>query len=97
VSAFGATEVPTTAREDAVKTCNELAEWVLFNHLDGVDLDWEDNNALESGTGEQWLITCTKVLRQRLPKGKKPKKLTLLASDIKLYLFDILSFEMVCK
>jgi chitinase len=25
---------------------------------------------MEKGTGEQWLITCTKTLRQYLPKGK---------------------------
>jgi hypothetical protein len=42
---------------------------VLDNNLDGVDLNFEDNAAMEIGTGEQWLITCTKKLREMLPQG----------------------------
>ena len=38
--------------------------------LDGVDLDWEDNKALERGKGEKWLIECTKTIREYLPVGK---------------------------
>lgn len=37
------------------------------NHLDGVDIDWEDNSAMEAGNGEQWLITFQQVLRAELP------------------------------
>lgn len=40
VSAFGATEFPTTEGKDAVKTANDLADFVLANHFDGVDIDW---------------------------------------------------------
>jgi len=29
---------------------------VKDNNLDGLDLDWEDNEAMEHGIGEQWLI-----------------------------------------
>jgi chitinase len=35
--------------------------------LDGVDLDWEDNSAMELGTGEQWLVDITVALRAKLP------------------------------
>jgi len=70
VSAFGATEFPTSEGKDPVTTCTNLAEFVLANNFDGVDIDWEDNEAMELGTGEQWLITCTKTLRKYLPKGK---------------------------
>jgi len=33
-------------------------------------LDWEDNAAMENGTGEAWLIECTKELRRHLPVGQ---------------------------
>lgn len=46
VSAFGATEFPTTEGRDATKTANDLADFVLANNLDGVDIDWEDNGAM---------------------------------------------------
>jgi len=40
------------------------------NQLDGVDLDWEDNAAMEAGKGEAWLISITKTLRNLLPKSQ---------------------------
>lgn len=40
VSAFGATEFPTTEGKEPVKTANDLADFVLANHFDGVDIDW---------------------------------------------------------
>jgi len=70
VSAFGATEFPTSAGVDPVACGNSLAEFVLNNNLDGVDLDWEDTAAFTAGTGEAWLITLTKTLRQKLPQGR---------------------------
>jgi chitinase len=70
VSAFGATEFPTSAGLDANTTCTELANFALANNLDGVDLDWEDSTAFENGSGEAWLITCTKAIRAILPQGK---------------------------
>ena len=36
---------------------------------DGVDLDWEDNAAMEAGLGEDWVITCIKTLRDTLPSS----------------------------
>uniref|UniRef100_A0A6B2LAJ2 chitinase n=1 Tax=Arcella intermedia TaxID=1963864 RepID=A0A6B2LAJ2_9EUKA len=70
VSAFGATEFPTSAGVDPVQCGHDLANFVINNQLDGVDLDWEDNAAMEAGTGEQWLINITRTLRQLLPKEK---------------------------
>jgi hypothetical protein len=67
-SAFGSTNYPTSS--DPTQTCTSLAQFILNNNLDGVDLDYEDTGAFQSGVGAQWLITCTKVLRQYLPKGQ---------------------------
>lgn len=68
VSAFGATEFPTTAGIDPVQCGTDLANFVKLNNLDGVDLDYEDSGAMERGTGENWLISITRRLRELLPK-----------------------------
>jgi len=67
VSAFGATDYPT--QSDPSSTCASLAQFVLDNNLDGVDIDYEDTAAFKSGVGEQWLISCTNTLRATLPQG----------------------------
>ena len=69
VSAFGATEHPTTAGVDPVVCATKLADFVSTYNLDGVDIDWEDTAAFQAGTGEAWLITLTKTLRQLLPNA----------------------------
>ena len=40
VSAFGATEFPTTYYEDPVMCGTKLGNFVLANNLDGADIDW---------------------------------------------------------
>lgn len=35
--------------------------------MDGVDIDYEDNDAMNAGTAEKWLITFQTRLRQLLP------------------------------
>jgi len=65
---FGATEFPTSAGVDPVKCGTDLANFVKTNQLDGVDLDYEDNDAMEKGKGEEWLIQITRTLRQLLPR-----------------------------
>ncbi|ORY50409.1 glycoside hydrolase [Rhizoclosmatium globosum] len=55
VSAFGASEWPTTAGVDPAVSANNVADFVIKWGFDGC---W---------TAEQWLITYTRVLRQRLP------------------------------
>lgn len=67
VSAFGATEFPTSAGSDPVQCAKKLGQFVLENNLDGADLDWEDNTAMVRGTGEEWLITFTTTLREIIP------------------------------
>lgn len=71
VSAFGATENPTTEGKDPADSARSLAKYVNDNILDGVDIDWEDTAAFQSGIGEQWLITFTTTLRAELSDGKK--------------------------
>ena len=61
VSAFGATEMPTG--QDPASVAAALASWVNSNNLDGVDIDYEDNDAMTLSTAEQWLITFQKKLR----------------------------------
>ncbi len=46
ISAFGATQFPTTGGVDPVDCATKLGNFVLENNLDGVDIDWEDNAAM---------------------------------------------------
>lgn len=41
VSAFGATDAPTSGGVDPVATANAMAQFVLDNQLDGIDVDYE--------------------------------------------------------
>jgi len=70
VSCFGATDFPTSAGADPVETGKSIANFVIQNQLDGVDLDWEDNDAMNAGKGEAWLVSITRTLRQYLPREK---------------------------
>ena len=59
---------------DVRGTNDRISLAMLTNHvpqLDGVDIDYEDFNAIDSGTGraESWLIKFTKALRKALPYG----------------------------
>ncbi len=40
VSAFGATEFPTTEGRNPYIVANDFADFVVKNNLDGVDIDW---------------------------------------------------------
>ena len=66
VSAFGATQEPTSLGVDPVDCANKLSQFVKDNLFDGVDIDWEDTPAFQKGVGEDWLITLTKTLRNNL-------------------------------
>ncbi|PFH51774.1 glycoside hydrolase family 18 protein [Amanita thiersii Skay4041] len=72
VSAFGATDVPTTSGADPVATANSFAAWVKQYSLDGIDVDYEDFGAFNAGNGnaEVWLISFTQALRAQLPQGQ---------------------------
>lgn len=69
VSAFGATQAPTTSGVNPTSCALNLADFVKNNNLDGVDIDWEDTYAFQVRTGQQWLITFTTVLRANLPNA----------------------------
>lgn len=62
ISAFGSTQTPTSAGYDPVDCAIKLAQFVIDNQLDGVDIDWEDTPSFQKadGSGENWLITITK-------------------------------------
>ncbi|KAI5122931.1 hypothetical protein M0805_007609 [Coniferiporia weirii] len=72
VSAFGSTETPTTSGQDATTLANTMAKFVKDNNLDGIDIDYEDEAAMNAGDGkaEEWLETFTKTLRSQLPQGQ---------------------------
>ncbi|KAI9058744.1 glycoside hydrolase family 18 protein [Trametes sanguinea] len=70
VSAFGETEHPTS--QDPATVANGLAQFVLNNDLDGIDIDYEEFELVvqQPGVGEAWLTTLTQTLRQQLPQGQ---------------------------
>ncbi|KAJ7765495.1 glycoside hydrolase family 18 protein [Mycena maculata] len=71
VSVFGSTDVPTSSGDDPIATANTMAAWVIEFDLDGIDVDYEDFNAFDAGTGaaEEWVISFTTQLRTLLPQG----------------------------
>ena len=72
VSAFGETDKPTTQGADPTATANTMAQFVTANGLDGIDVDYEDLDAMNKGDGaaEAWVTTFTQTLRQTLPQGQ---------------------------
>ncbi|EJU05020.1 glycoside hydrolase [Dacryopinax primogenitus] len=72
VSAFGATDAPTTNGYDPVSLATTMAQFVLDYNLDGIDIDWEDFTAMnkQNGQAEYWLISFTETLRSILPAGQ---------------------------
>ncbi|KAI1792144.1 glycoside hydrolase [Ganoderma leucocontextum] len=72
VSAFGSTDTPTTSNADPVGSANTMATFVKTNGLDGIDVDYEDLQAMNKGDGsaEKWVTTFTQTLRQTLPTGQ---------------------------
>jgi len=76
VSAFGDGDNPTSENKDPVQVADDLAGFVKQYQFDGVDIDWEDFNALaegnnaKSGKAEKWLSDFTTELRKQLPLGQ---------------------------
>jgi hypothetical protein len=50
-------DTPTTAGVDPTTCAQNLAAFVKANDLDGVNIDYEDNNAFNTGVAEAWLIS----------------------------------------
>lgn len=70
VSAFGATDSPVISGIDPADCARRLADWVKQYGLDGVDIDWEDMQAMNTNQGEAWLISFQQELRRQLPQGQ---------------------------
>ncbi|OBZ73901.1 Endochitinase 4 [Grifola frondosa] len=72
VSAFGATDAPTSDGADPVDTANTMAAWIKEFDLDGIDVDYEDFDAMDAsdGSAESWLASFTQQLRTQLPQGQ---------------------------
>ncbi|KAJ7662689.1 glycoside hydrolase superfamily [Mycena polygramma] len=66
VSFGGETEKPTTSGADPKDTATTVAQWVKDYDLDGIDVDYEDFDAMSKGTGEQWVIDFTTQLHTEL-------------------------------
>ena len=43
-----------------------MANYVLNFNLDGVDINWKDTDSIEKGFGEDWLITFTQTLHNKI-------------------------------
>ncbi|KAF8521728.1 glycoside hydrolase family 18 protein [Hysterangium stoloniferum] len=72
VSVFGSTDAPTSTGADPIATANTMAAWVTEFGVDGIDVDYEDFNAINAGDGkaEAWLTSFTQQLRVKLPQGQ---------------------------
>jgi hypothetical protein len=51
------TDNPTSTGVDPTTCARSLAAFVKANDLDGVDIDYEDSQAFNTGTAEAWLIS----------------------------------------
>ncbi|EGR33385.1 hypothetical protein IMG5_054750 [Ichthyophthirius multifiliis] len=65
ISAFGSTSNPTNLDPETV--ASQLADFINQNpYLDGVDIDYEDNDAMRKGTAVNWLIVFQKALSSKV-------------------------------
>ncbi|KAJ7583287.1 glycoside hydrolase family 18 protein [Mycena floridula] len=69
VSLFGSVDTPTTNGVDVSAFGQTVVDWVKTYGVDGVDIDYEDLDAMNKGDGaaEAWIISLTQILRQGLP------------------------------
>jgi len=75
LSVFGGTSHPMNAFSEASITqsnglCDKIADVVLEQQYDGVDVDFEQTAYFQSGTAESWLCTLTNCLREKLGWSK---------------------------
>jgi hypothetical protein len=52
ISAFGASEFPATDGLNAVECGKKMVEFMGSNLIDGIDVDFEDNEAFKNNTAE---------------------------------------------
>ncbi|THU79121.1 glycoside hydrolase, partial [Dendrothele bispora CBS 962.96] len=70
VSAFGGGSQEmsvTSAVKDPAGLAKKIGDWVKANNLDGIDVDYEDFDALNDGSGVPWVVSFQKALRNALP------------------------------
>lgn len=73
-SALGSTETPTSNGVSASSLATTHAAFVKDNNLQGIDVDYEDMDAMNKadGSAEAWLTTYTKTLNSILnPSGAR--------------------------
>ncbi|KDN50379.1 glycoside hydrolase family 18 protein [Tilletiaria anomala UBC 951] len=68
VSAFGASDKPQSSGRNAVDVATSIAKFVIDNNLDGVDIDYEEEDLFDHGKALPWLIALQRHLRQQLPR-----------------------------
>ena len=67
VTAFGVAETPASDDIDPVQCALDLAKFVKNTQLDGVDINFMDQQAFQKGIAEEWLVKFTTKLRGELP------------------------------
>lgn len=56
-SLFGSEDAPTTAaKRDPIEFADEIANFTMQYNFDGVDIDYEDFDAMNGGKAVAWLI-----------------------------------------
>jgi len=66
VSLFGGAD-GNPSRLNAASFAAKVVNWVKQNRLDGVDVDYEDENSFGQGRGAAWVIALQTALRAGLP------------------------------
>eukprot|EP01084_Bolivina_argentea_P259583 438048_1 len=66
-SCFGSTDFPTG--QNPITLGQTISTFIKTYQFDGVDIDWEDTKAFDSGdgSGEYWLSNLTITMRNNLP------------------------------
>lgn len=62
VSVFGFSDKPTT--KDPIEVANNVAQWTKEYHVDGVDVNYEDEDAFRKGDGSAEVCLCSSLLNQ---------------------------------
>jgi len=66
VSLFGGADSNPSSLDPGA-FASKVVSWVKDNRLDGVDIDYEDENSFGQGRGAAWVIALQKGLRAGLP------------------------------
>lgn len=67
MSAFGASEFPVSDGLNAVECGKKMVEFMGSNLIDGIDVDFEDNQAFKLNVAEQWVNVFMRQVRKTYP------------------------------